>query len=140
MRRVLAVAVIGVLMTLSLGIDQVSWAGQDGAADRQARRARVLRALAGLRPGSTVEIEWADHTKVKAVIDDIGADSIRALVEEPRKPGAASPTVTTRTIPIDDILSIRAVRVGRANRVLIAAAVVAGLIALVGVCAAAING
>ena len=61
MRRVMAVVVIGVLMTLSLGVDQVSWAGQDtGGKDRDTQRERIVRRLAELRPGSTVEIQRTD--------------------------------------------------------------------------------
>jgi hypothetical protein len=139
-RRVLAVVVIGVLMTLSLGVDQVSWAAQDtGGKDREAQRAQVVRRLAGLRPGAMVEIERTDRTKVKAVIEDIGPDSIRALVEESHRGGTAGRGVVTQTIPIDDIRNIREVRPGRSNRALIAAAVVAGLVVLVGVCAASIS-
>jgi len=143
MKRVMAVVAIGILTTLMLGVDQVSWAGQDrDATERAARRERTARRLAGLRPGATVEIERTDRTKINAVIQDIGPDAVTVLVEETgrgRRAAGAAPPVVTQTIAIDDIRSIKEVSVGgmsRTSKALIYAAVVAGVIVLVGACAA----
>ena len=135
----MAVVVIGVLMTLSLGVDQVSWAGQDtGGKDRDTQRERIVRRLAELRPGSTVEIQRTDGIKFTAIIEDIGSDSIRVLAEEPRRAGTAV-RVESQTIPIDDIRNIKAVRVGRSKTALIAAAVAVGLVVFLGACAVSLQ-
>jgi len=141
MRRILAVAVIGMLTTLLLGVDDISGAEQDSATQRAARRAQVASRIAKLRPGATVIIERYDLTKINAVIQDIGADSVTVLVQDPRRGGVVS-AVTTQTIALDDIRSINEVSVAkmsRTSKTLIVAAVVAGVITLVGVCASSIS-
>jgi len=140
MRRVLATAVIGVLATLLLGVD-ISGAQQDRDASQRAARAQVASRIAKLRPGATVIIERDDGTKLNAVIQDIGADSVTVLVQDPRGGGGVA-AVTTQTIPVNDIRSIKEVSVAkmsRTSKTLIVAAVVAGVITLVGVCAASIS-
>ena len=143
MRRILAVAVIGVLTTILFGVDEISGAQQDrDAAQRAANRAQVASRMARLRPGATVIIERYDGTKINAVIQDIGADSVTVLVQDPRGGGGVT-AVTTQTIAVDDIRAVKEVSVAkmsRTSKTLIAAAVVAGVITLVGVCAASISG
>jgi hypothetical protein len=144
MKRIMAVVVIGVLATLLLGVDEVSGSGQDREArEREARREQISRRLAGLRAGSTVSIERYDGTKIDAVIQDIGPDAVTVLVQESRRDGKTVDTgVATQTIAIDDIRNIREVSVGRMSRsskALIVAAVAAGLVVLVGVCASSIS-
>ena len=137
MKRVLAVVIAAVMASLSFGVNKVAWALENTAdQSRDTERAQVARRLAGLRPGATVSIELMSGVRIKGVIDDIDADEITVLIEEPRRAGIPS-RVVTQTVPIDAIRSIKEVRVGLVAKSVIAAAVAAGLLVLLGVCAAA---
>lgn len=131
MKRVMAVLLISVLATSVLGVDSTSLAGQDaGDRARQRERDQVARALGGLRRGVTVEIVRGDGTKISAVIQDVGTDSLTVLTD-------VSGHVETQTIAIADIKSIKAAnlkKMSHGHRVLLVTAVTLGVI--VGVCAA----
>ena len=134
MKRVMVVVLGGALTTLLLGINETSWAVPiRSVSQSEPQREQVVRRLATMRRGSTVEIEWNDGTKFYAVVQDIGPDEITVLLERDGR-------TVTETIAIDDIRNIGEVspqKVARGHKGLIAGAIVAGvLVALVGVCRA----
>jgi hypothetical protein len=129
MKRVLAVMVIATFLTLTVGMEQTSWAIQTiGAAEHN----EVVARIATLKRGSTVEVTGSDGTVFYAVIEEIGPDSLRVMRDE----GGA---VTTETLAISDIRRIRPVsprRVAHGHKTLIITAIVAGVIVgVVGACA-----
>jgi hypothetical protein len=133
----MVVVLIGTLTTLMLGIDETSWAVQAPSAQQQnAQREEVLRRLATMRRGSSVQVERQDRTKFYAVLQDIGPDSITVLREEGKN-------TTSEVIPVTSIRQIRAVspqKVAKGgHKGLIIAAVVAGVLVagLVGSCRSA---
>jgi hypothetical protein len=132
--RLIAVALIAALTTLMLGINDVSWAAQTGQqTDRQ--REQVTRRLAGMHRGSTVEVTLTDGTKVAAVIQEIVPDAVTLLVDD-------RGTVSTRTVPVAEIREIRAVnprKMSVGHKVLLGAAIAAGVfaVAILAACASA---
>lgn len=137
MRRVMVVVLIGTLTTLMLGINETSWAVQAPVTQQQsAQRDEILRRLATMRRGSSVEIERQDRTKFYAVLQDIGPDSITVLREEGKH-------TTSEVIPVAGIRQIREVPpqkiVRRGHKKLIIAAVVVGVlyVGLVSACRSA---
>ena len=131
MKRILAVVLIAALMTFALGTQQTSWAIQTISATEHDE---VVSRIATLKRGSTVEVTKADGSVFYAVVEEIGADSLRVMRDD-------AGVVSTDTLPIADIRRIRAVsprRVAHSHKTLIASAIVAGVIVgLVGVCASA---
>jgi hypothetical protein len=116
---------IGTLTTLMLGINETSWAVQAApAAQQDAARESVVRRLATMRRGLTVQIERQDRTKFYAVIEAIGPDSITVLRDEGK-------STTTEVIPVGGIREIREVspqKVAKGHKALIITAIVTGVI------------
>jgi hypothetical protein len=132
----MVVVLIGALTTLMLGIDETSWAVQAPDAQQAAQHEAVVRRLASLRRGATVEIERSDRTKFYAVVEEIGSNWVRVLRDEAKH-------TMTEVIPADSIREIREVTpqkaVSHGHKKLIIAAVVAGVlyVGLVSACRSA---
>jgi hypothetical protein len=133
MKRVIAVLLMSVLATSVLGVDSTSLSQQDSRdGGRQRERDQVARTLGGMRRGATVEIVRTDGTKISAVIQDVGIDSVTVLTDERGQ-------VETQTIAVSDIRSIKLAnprKMSHGHKVLLVTAVTLGVI--VGVCAAII--
>src|SRR3954470_8281380 len=99
MTRILSVILIATLMTLTLGMEQTSWAIQTVSA---VEHDEVASQLALMKRGSTVEVTQADGSVFYAVIEEIGTDSVRLMRDD-------AGVVRTDTIPITDIRRIRVV-------------------------------
>jgi hypothetical protein len=132
----MVVVLIGALTTLMLGIDETSWAVQAPDAQQAAQHEAVMRRLATLRRGATVEIERPDRTKFYAVVEEIGPNWVRVLRDEAKH-------TMTEVIAADSIRAIKEVPpqkvVQRGHKKLIIAAVVVGVlyVGLVSACRSA---
>lgn len=132
MRRVLAVALIATLTTMTIGIDATSWASQQRDQNkREKQRAAVTKALAEMDRGSTATIERQDGEKMDVVIQEITPDTIIVLRQQ-------GDHVVTETIPIADIAKIKKAslkKMSTTSKVLISVAVAVGVLLVAGVAA-----
>jgi hypothetical protein len=134
MRRVLAVALIATLTTMTIGIDATTGASQQRDQNKpEKQRAAVTKALAEMHRGSTATIERQDGEKMDVVIQEIRPDTIIVLRQQ-------GDQVVTETIPIADIAKIKKAslkKMSTTSKVLISVAVAVGVLLVAGVAACA---
>lgn len=130
MKRALTVVFIAVLTAMIWGINDTTWALQSqDAQTRDAHQKAIAARLAGIPIGSPIEVEPVRGTKFQALLEDVTADAITVRL-------ATGNYAVTRTIPVDEIRSVRRIgKVGsRARKVLKVVGITAAV--LVGTCAA----
>jgi len=134
MKRVLAVMLIATLTTMMLGIERPSWAAQGGDQTKaEKQRAAVVKALGGMRRGSTIAVELHVGEKFDAVIEEITPDTLTVLRQQ-------GDTVVHQTIDVGDIAKVKKTtirKMGVASKVLLWTAATIGVLFVAGLAACA---
>jgi hypothetical protein len=135
MRRVVTVLLVFALMVGMTGVDTVSLRAEQGTSKAQAHRQKMADRANRIPLNTIVEIRHADGRKFKALLQDVGADAITAVVVDERNRGDKV------VIPFADLRRIDPVRDHTVRNVLIGVGVGVGALFLlvVGTCAAAAN-
>jgi hypothetical protein len=135
MKRTFAVVLVAALCAALFGVDGPSWAAQNDAARRAARRQAVAKRLATIKINSVVKIERYDGTKLEGLLWAKTADDVTVDVYR-RRAFRRVQFVSRDTIHLDDLKDIKNPLSGP-KKAAIAAAVTAGV--LLGTCAIAVS-